>query len=436
MDMFEKLEILGESAKYDVACTSSGSDRGGVKGSVGSAVGCGICHSFASDGRCISLLKVLLTNYCINDCKYCYCRNSNDVKRTMFTPEELAELTISFYKRNYIEGLFLSSGIAKNPDYTTELMCRAIDLLRNKYNFNGYIHAKAIPGTSPELIARLGVLIDRMSVNIELPSENSLKLIAPQKPKQNILKPMAQIRDSIHQNKREMVLYRHAGKFAPAGQSTQMIVGATPDSDYQILKMSRALYKKYEMRRVFYSAYIPVGDTRNLPAVGAPMLREHRLYQADWLLRFYGFEVDELLDEKNSSLDVYLDPKCNWAMNHLEFFPVEVNKAPLEELLRIPGVGVTSANRIIAARRHTSLTFEDLVKMRIVMRRAQYFITCGGKIRDGVKIGYDFIYANLTADWRQNPDFKRVSQDQLTFGNIPQMLTGRGELQKCLTGQM
>ena len=374
MELLDKLQILGDAAKYDVACTSSGSERAGVKGSIGSAVSCGICHSFSADGRCISLLKVLMTNYCVFDCKYCLNRSSNDVKRAAFTPEELAELTINFYKRNYIEGLFLSSGIIKNPDYTTELMCKTIELLRYKYKFNAYIHAKAIPGTSPELVTRIGTLVDRVSVNIELPSQDSLAKIAPQKTKESITTPMLQIRNSIMQNKNELALYKNAGKFAPAGQSTQMIVGATPDSDYQILRLSSALYKKYNMKRVFYSAYIPVGDTRNLPAVGTPMLREHRLYQADWLMRMYEFNADEILSEQTPDLNPYLDPKCNWAINNMHYFPVDVNKADLNILLRVPGIGPKSARRIIVARRNGSLGMDELKRIGVVLKRAQYFI--------------------------------------------------------------
>ena len=298
MELMEKLRILTDSAKYDAACTSSGSARPGRQGMLGSAVAAGICHSFAADGRCISLLKVLLTNRCIYDCQYCVNRCSNDVPRAAFTPEELAELTIGFYRRNYIEGLFLSSGVERSPDYAMERMCRVLELLRGPYRFNGYIHAKAIPGCSPELVDKLGGLCDRMSVNIELPSEKSLSQLAPNKKKDAILRPMSAIRDRITQNKEELALYRHAPAFAPAGQSTQMIIGATPDTDYQIMRLSAGLYKKYGLRRVFYSAYIPVGTSALLPQnVPPPLLREHRLYQADWLLRFYGFRAEELLDE-------------------------------------------------------------------------------------------------------------------------------------------
>ena len=377
MELMDKLKILTDSAKYDAACTSSGSDRGAKAGMLGTACAPGICHSFSADGRCISLLKVLMTNCCIYDCQYCVNRCSNDVPRATFTPDELADLTIGFYRRNYIEGLFLSSGVIGSPDTAMERMCKTLELLRGKYRFNGYIHAKAIPGCSPELVEKLGTLCDRMSVNIELPSENSLKLLAPNKKKDAILRPMASIRDGIVQNKQELAVYRHAPTFVPAGQATQMIVGATPDSDWQIMRLSDALYKKYRLKRVFYSAYIPVSSSALLPRdQPPPLLREHRLYQTDWLLRFYGFQVDELLDERHPSLDPLLDPKCNWALNHLDQFPVEVNRADKELLLRIPGVGLKSTQRILTARRAGPLSFEDLKKIGVVLKRAAYFITC------------------------------------------------------------
>ena len=420
MEISDKLKILTEGAKYDVACTSSGSNRRGVKNGIGNTVPSGVCHSFAADGRCIALLKVLLTNYCINDCKYCGCRNSVDIPRAMFTPEELADITMSFYRRNYIEGLFLSSGIIKNPDYTTELLCRCVDLLRNKYRFNGYIHAKAIPGASPALIARLGTLIDRMSINIELPSEASLNTLAPQKKKEAILAPMSQIRNSIQQGRQEMVLYKHAAPFAPAGQSTQMIIGASPESDYQIIKLSQGLYNRYQLKRVFYSAYIPIGDNRLLPTVGAPMLREHRLYQADWLLRFYEFNADEILTPQKPSLDIFLDPKCNWAMNNLHLFPVEINTADYHTLLRVPGIGVTGAKRILQARRLAHLDFEGLKKLNITLKRAQYFITCKGRMQKGVVLNEQFIYQNLTADYRRDP-VKLNHPEQLTLFPPPSL---------------
>ncbi|MDU4962454.1 MAG: putative DNA modification/repair radical SAM protein [Sporomusaceae bacterium] len=397
MDKFDKLRILTDAAKYDVACTSSGVDKKAAAGGIGSAAASGICHSFAGDGRCISLLKVLLSNACVYDCRYCVNRKSNDTPRTTFTPRELADLTINFYRRNYIEGLFLSSGVLKTPDYTTELMIEALRILRQEYRFAGYIHAKAIPGTDDSLLARLGMLTDRMSVNIELPSQNSLKLLAPDKSKQAILKPMGYIRSRIQENKSDIVQYRQAPKFAPAGQSTQMIIGATPDTDWQILQLTENLYQTYRLKRVFFSAYLPVAENSLLPAPGTkpPLLREHRLYQADWLLRFYGFRAGELLDQQNQTFNPYIDPKCNWALNHGEFFPLEINKAPYRDLLRVPGIGVTSAQRIIKARRAASLKFSDLKKLGVVLKRAQYFILCGGKAAECLDIAHDTVLRAL-----------------------------------------
>lgn len=385
----EKLSILADAAKYDAACTSSGGNRSSRDGMLGNTtklrVGC--CHSFSADGRCISLLKILMTNYCVYDCQYCVNRRSNDVRRTAFTPRELAELTIGFYRRNYIEGLFLSSGVLRNPDHTTERMIETLSLLRGEYRFNGYIHAKAIPGTSPELIEQLGMLADRLSVNIELPSQSALTALCPDKTKASILTPMRQIANTLTENKDALTRYRYAPRFAPAGQSTQMIIGATPHSDRQILYLSQGLYRKYRLRRVFYSAYIPVVENALLPArnVPPPLLREHRLYQADWLLRFYGFTAEELLDDSQPNFDTRLDPKCHWAIRHPEFFPVEVSSADLEALLRVPGIGTVSARRIITARRACRLSFEALKKMRVVLKRAQYFITCNGKAADGLR---------------------------------------------------
>ena len=412
----EKLQILSDSAKYDVACTSSGLDRGG-EGKLGNTVASGICHSFAADGRCISLLKVLLSNSCVYDCKYCMNRRSNDVPRVTFTPRELAELTIAFYRRNYIEGLFLSSGVLRNPDYTMEQMCGVLQLLREEYRFRGYIHAKTIPGASPELVTRLGSLADRISVNLELPSEASLQLLAPDKPKRSILRPMGLIRDQIEGNRTDLAVYRHAPQFAPAGQSTQMIIGATPDSDFQIMRLAESLYKKYTLKRVFYSAYIPVGGSDLLP-VGqpVPLLREHRLYQADFLLRYYGFSAGEILSEQSPSLDPLLDPKCHWALRNLHCFPIEINRADLETLLRIPGIGPTGARKIVTARKSGALRFEDLKKMRIVLRRAAYFITCSGKYMPGIRFEHDFIYHNLVADTNRQPS-------GLSFAPMPEQLT-------------
>lgn len=381
MQLEDKLAILADSAKYDVACTSSGVDRAGVHGKLGCSVAAGICHSFTPDGRCISLLKVLYSNACCYDCGYCVNRRSNDVPRATFTPRELAELTIGFYKRNYIEGLFLSSAVIGTPDYTMERMIEALRILRQEYHFNGYIHAKTIPGADAELVRRIGLLADRLSVNIELPSEASLSLLAPDKKKQAILKPMGQIAVQSAQSKKELVLYRHAPAFAPAGQSTQMIIGATPESDRHIMGLAESLYKKYSLKRVFFSAYLPVNSDSRLPAldVRPPLLREHRLYQADWLLRYYDFSAWELLTEEEPNFDLYLDPKCTWAVRHPEFFPVEINTAPKAALLRIPGIGPKSALRILSARRQQHLGMAELKRMGVVLKRAQYFITCNGR---------------------------------------------------------
>ena len=395
----DKLTILADAAKYDAACTSSGVTRGAKPGTIGTAANSGCCHTFSADGRCVSLLKVLYTNHCCYDCAYCVNRRSNDVPRTAFTPRELAELTIQFYRRNYIEGLFLSSAVLKSPDYTTERMIEALRLLRTEYHFNGYIHAKAIPGADPGLTYELGLLADRLSVNIELPSAASLQLLAPDKSKTAIFKPMAQIRDGAEQSKAELKLYRHAPRFAPAGQSTQMIVGATPESDRHILTLTEGLYQKYRLKRVFYSAYMPVSDHKNLPApVGfkPPLLREHRLYQADWLLRFYGFTAQEILDDEHPNFDEALDPKSDWALRHPEFFPVEVNRADYEAILRVPGIGVRGAQKIIAARRYGPLSFEGLKRLGIVMKRAQYFITCSGRMLPGLRFSQDSVYRRLT----------------------------------------
>lgn len=397
MDLFDKLKILTDAAKYDVACTSSGVDRTAGRGGIGSAEACGICHTFAADGRCVSLLKVLMTNKCVYDCKYCVNRRSHETPRAEFSPRELAELTISFYRRNYIEGLFLSSGVLRSPDDICERMIETLRILREDYRFCGYIHAKAIPGAARPLIERLGLLADRMSVNIELPSRESLSLLAPDKSKVSILRPMGEIRDGIRQNRTELVRYRHTPRFVPAGQSTQMIVGATPDTDYRILNLAQGLYRSYGLKRVFYSAYLPVVENSLLPAVGTkpPLLREHRLYQADWLLRFYGFSADELLDPQHQTFNPYVDPKCNWALNHMEVFPVEVNRAPRELLLRVPGIGVTGVKRILTARRTAALGFEDLKKLGVVLKRAQYFITCGGKSVPGLKLTRDSVLRAL-----------------------------------------
>ena len=401
MELLDKLTILADAAKYDAACTSSGARRGHKEGMIGSTSSsiAGCCHTFSADGRCVTLLKVLLSNDCCYDCKYCVNRRTNDVPRASFDPRELAELTIGFYRRNYIEGLFLSSAVLGSPDRTTELMIRALDILHGEYRFNGYIHAKAIPGASPELVYRLGLLADRLSVNIELPSETSLKSLAPNKTKGAILAPMRQIRDGVIESKAELVKYKDAPRFAPAGQSTQLIVGATGESDRHILNLTESLYDRYRLKRVFYSAYVPVVENTLLPSLDTkpPLLREHRLYQADWLLRFYGFRADELLDESQPDFDPRLDPKCCWALRHPEFFPVEVNRADYETLLRVPGVGVVSARRVLVARRTGPLHADDLKKLGVVMKRAQYFLTCSGQLATPLRLSYAGVTANLMA---------------------------------------
>lgn len=418
LSLMQKLEILSDSAKYDVACTSSGVERKGDKTGIGNTVSGGICHSFSADGRCISLLKVLFTNECIYDCKYCINRKSNDVKRTSFTPQEICDLTIEFYRRNYIEGLFLSSGILHNPNYTSELIYEALYKLRNEYRFQGYIHVKAIPGTDPVLVQKLGLLADRMSVNLELPTAEGLKQLAPNKHRKSILTPMRQIQNGIMSNKNELMLYQNAPRFVPAGQSTQVIVGATPESDYEIVTVAENLYQKFDLKRVFYSAFVKVNEDKSLPALpgGPPLLREHRLYQADWLLRFYGFEAKELLSEDRPNFNVLLDPKCDWALRHLELFPVEINQADYQMLLRIPGIGVKSAGRIIRARKSTRLTFEHLKKLGIVLKRALYFITCNGKMMYKTKIEEDYITRNLLSVKEKLPiDAGGITYKQLSL---------------------
>ena len=401
MELLDKLTILSDAAKYDAACTSSGVRRKFQPGKIGntssSIAGC--CHSFSADGRCVTLLKVLMTNCCVYDCKYCVNRRPNDTRRAAFTPRELAELSIGFYRRNYIEGLFLSSGVLRNADYTTEQMIRALRILRQEYGFNGYIHAKAIPGTSPELVQQLGLLADRMSVNIELPSQQGLQTLAPDKTREAILRPMGLIRDKVSESRQELVKYKHAPAFAPAGQSTQLIVGATKDTDRHILHLTEALYQKYRLKRVFYSAYVPVVENSLLPALDTkpPLLREHRLYQADWLLRFYGFQASELLDEAHPDFNPQLDPKCSWAVSHLEHFPVEIMRADYETLLRVPGIGPTSARRIVSARRTAHLRFEDLKKLGVVVKRAQFFLVCDGHAAPGLRFSPESIVRQLEA---------------------------------------
>lgn len=416
MGIKEKLGILSDAAKYDVACTSSGVDRRGNGKDMGNAAASGICHSFSADGRCISLLKILLTNECIYDCKYCINRCSNDVPRAVFTPEEICELTLNFYRRNYIEGLFLSSGIIGNPNVTMELLYRTLYLLRNKHHFMGYIHVKAIPGADPLLVQRTGLLADRMSINLELPTADGLSKLAPNKHRKNILAPMRQIQTGIMTNKNELALYKHAPKFVPAGQSTQMIIGATPESDYQILSVAEGLYQKFDLKRVFYSAFVRVNEDKALPAVagGPPLLREHRLYQADWLLRFYGFSANELLNEKKPNFNILLDPKCDWALGHLEQFPVEIQTADYQMLLRVPGIGVKSALRIVQARRSAGLTFDDLKKMGVVLKRALYFITCGGRQLYPVRLEEDYITRNLLYEKERLP----FEKNQVTYKQL------------------
>lgn len=397
MTVMEKLGILSDAAKYDVSCTSSGVDRKGDGTGIGNTMAAGICHSFSADGRCISLLKILFTNECIYDCKYCINRRSNDIPRASFTPDEVCELTIEFYRRNFIEGLFLSSGIIGNPNLTMELIYQTIYKLRTQHRFQGYIHVKAIPGADPVLIQKTGMVADRMSVNLELPTADGLRRLAPNKHRKNILAPMRQIQNGIKQTRQDIVIYKDVPKFVPAGQSTQMIIGATPESDYQIVTVAENLYKKFDLKRVFYSAFVHVNEDKALPALagGPPLLREHRLYQADWLMRFYGFAADELLNENKPNFNVLLDPKCDWALCHLELFPIEINRADYKTLLRIPGIGVKSAQRIVGARRHGNLDFTALKKIGVVLKRALYFITCNGRMLYNTKIEEDYITRNL-----------------------------------------
>lgn len=417
MSIAQKLNILSDAAKYDVACTSSGVDRQNDGTGIGNCLKSGICHSFSADGRCISLLKILFTNECIYDCKYCINRSSNDVERASFTPDEVCDLTIEFYRRNYIEGLFLSSGILKSPNYTMELLYAVLYKLRKEYHFQGYIHVKAIPGADAELIQRVGFLADRMSVNLELPTAEGLRKLAPHKNRKNILTPMRLVQNKMSENKQEITLYRNAPRFVPAGQSTQMIIGATPESDFQIINVAESLYKKFDLKRVFYSAFVHVNEDSSLPAKGdggPPLLREHRLYQADWLLRYYGFEAKELLSEANPNFNVLIDPKCDWALQHLEIFPVEVNKADYYTLLRVPGVGYKSASRIVKARRMGVLDFPDLKKMGVVLKRALYFLTCSGKMMYPMKIEQDYILRNLLNVGEKLP----ITVEQMTYRQL------------------
>ena len=412
VDTTAKLALLADAAKYDVACTSSGIDRDAHMGALGNATAAGICHSFSADGRCITLLKVLFTNVCVFDCAYCASRCSNDVPRASFRPRELADLTMEFYRRNYIEGLFLSSGVLKSPDYTTERIIECLRILREEYGFRGYIHAKAVPGTSSDLLAVLGLLADRISVNMELPSSESLALLCPNKTRDSIVAPMCQIREGIVEDRDTRALMRRDAcymaqrrparktrAFAPAGQSTQMIIGATPETDFQILNLSSSLYKTMHMKRVFFSAYLSVNEDGRLPQGNAVQLdREHRLYQADWLMRFYKFDAAELIDEGQPFLATDIDPKANWAINHLDRFPIEVNTAPYEELLRVPGIGVRGAKAIVGARRATALGEAELRKLGVAYKRARFFITCRGRYQGhGTRFDKESLHAQLAA---------------------------------------
>lgn len=413
MELLDKIRILADSAKYDVSCSSSGSSRSSVPGGIGNAAA-GICHSFTADGRCISLLKILMTNFCIYDCAYCQNRISSDVERAAFEPEELIQLTMGFYKRNYIEGLFLSSGVIQSPDHTMERMIRIIRTLRQREKFNGYIHIKLIPGASPHLVHEAGLYADRVSVNIELPEEDSYEKLTPQKNRLDILKPMEQVAQNIAENKEEKRILKYTGDFVPAGQSTQLIIGATPAADGKILTLSQSLYQKYQLKRVYYSAYIPISTHALLPKLShPPLLREHRIYQADWLLRFYHFSATELLSE-NENFDMNVDPKTQWALANMSLFPVEINKASYEMLLRIPGIGLTSAKRIIRARKLSPLTYEGLKKMGLVMVRAKHFILISGKYYGNFSLRPDLIYEAIS---------EKKDQIQLNlFGEIDESL--------------
>lgn len=430
MNINEKLKILSDAAKYDVSCSSSGSKRASSKGSLGSTATSGICHSFTPDGRCISLLKILLTNYCIYDCAYCINRKSNDVKRAAFTVEEVIDLTINFYRRNYIEGLFLSSAIIQNPNHTMEMLTSIVKRLRIEHNFNGYIHLKAIPGADEDLIKEAGIYADRMSVNIELPSNNSLKLLAPQKKYDSIFTPMTSIKNNIISNREDRKLFKKAPLFVPGGQSTQLIVGATPESDLNILNLSENLYNNFSLKRVYYSAYVPVNSGNNLPALkNPPTLREHRLYQSDWLIRLYGFKAKEILNDKNPNLDVNFDPKTNWALNNMHLFPVEINRAPYEMLIKVPGIGLKGARKIVSARRISNLGYNDLKKLGITLKRAQYFILCKGKYYGAISMDEEKIKMALkpTIDFNETSNYQ---YEQLNFFNQLESITSKNDYEK------
>jgi len=422
MEISEKLRILSGAAKYDVSCSSSGSNRRGIKGALGSSAPSGICHSFTPDGRCISLLKILLTNYCIYDCAYCINRRSNDVERAAFTVDEVISLTMNFYRRNYIEGLFLSSAVIKNANHTMELLTSVVKKLRNQFNFRGYIHLKAIPGADEDLIKEAGKYVDRMSVNIELPSNNSLKLLAPEKNKKDIFSPMKSIKNNIIISNRERKLSKNAPLFVPGGQSTQLIVGATKEDDLDILNLTENLYDNFLLKRVYYSAYIPVNHGKNLPNFKTPpTLREHRLYQGDWLLRVYGFKAEELLNKENPNFDINFDPKTNWALNNIHIFPLEINTASYELLIRIPGIGIRGAKKIISARRISFLTFHDLKKLGVVLKRAQYFIVCKGKYYGSVDLDEEKVRSvlkpKIDLNYIENEKYEQLSFLDFNFNN-------------------
>ncbi len=426
-DLMDKLIILADGAKYDVSCSSSGSSRSN-SGGIGSAAFCGICHTWTSDGRCVSLLKILMTNACIYDCAYCVNRRSNDTPRVALSPAEVAELTIGFYRRNYIEGLFLSTGVVRSPDYTMELLIQAVRTLREEYRFNGYIHLKLVPGADPLLVQQAGLWADRVSVNLELPTRESLQLLAPDKSRDSVVQPMRQVNQLITVNRAERKQSRKVPRFAPAGQSTQLIVGASNESDRQIVQLSEQLYQRMELKRVYYSAFIPVNQDTRLPTRPvAPLRREHRLYQADWLLRYYGFTADELLDEARPNLDNELDPKTGWALRHIALFPVEINRASYEELLRVPGIGVLSAQRIIRARRQGHLGLDDLVRLGVVMKRARYFITARGRSLESAALDSSSLRSRLT----DKPAIRKPQQLNLDF-NSP----ADDETRSLITGEL
>ena len=426
-DLMDKLKILADGAKYDVSCSSSGSSRSN-SGGIGSAAFCGICHTWTSDGRCVSLLKILMTNACIYDCAYCVNRRSNDTPRVALSPAEVAELTIGFYRRNYIEGLFLSTGVVRSPDYTMELLIQAVRTLREEYRFNGYIHLKLVPGADPLLVQQAGLWADRVSVNLELPTRESLQLLAPDKSRDSVVQPMRQVNQLITVNRAERKQSRKVPRFAPAGQSTQLIVGASNESDRQIVQLSEQLYQRMELKRVYYSAFIPVNQDTRLPTRPvAPLRREHRLYQADWLLRYYGFTADELLDEARPNLDNELDPKTGWALRHIALFPVEINRASYEELLRVPGIGVLSAQRIIRARRQGHLGLDDLVRLGVVMKRARYFITARGRSLETAALDSSSLRSRLT----DKPAIRKPQQLNLDF-NSP----ADDETRSLITGEL